>query len=289
MKLTEWRHVSYLALILFLAITGCETSEKSMKKESPTTRPSVEIIAHRGSSGEAPENTLAAVQLAWRQNTDAVEVDVHASKDGQIVVIHDGDTNRVAGVPKPVAEQTLAELQSLDVGAWKDPKFAGEKIPTLADVLRTIPDGKRMFVEVKCGPEILPELRRVVDASRKTPEQIVFIGDNLEVCAALKQAFPRHRVFYIFAFTRDPNTQAWTPPADDLTASVRKAGLDGLDLDYTGPIDGNYVQTLRSAGLELYVWTVDDLAAAQTLAKAGVAGITTNLPEQVRNALTEAP
>jgi glycerophosphoryl diester phosphodiesterase len=218
-----------------------------------------------------------------------VEIDVYLSKDGKIVVIHDGDTNRVAGVPKAVAEQTLAELQSLDVGAWRGEKWKGEKIPTLSEVLQTIPDGKRLFVEVKCGPEILPELRRVVDESRKKPEQVVFISFSLETCAALKQAFPKHRVFWLYEYKRDPNTQAWTPPVDDLIAAVRKAGLDGLDMACTGPIDGNFVQTLRSAGLELYVWTVNDVAEAQRFAQAGVAGITTDIPKQVHAALPGAP
>lgn len=255
-----------------------------MKKESLPVRPRPEIIAHRGASGEAPENTLAAIRLAWRQNADAVEVDIHLSRDGRIIVLHDDDTNRVAGVPRPVAEQTLAELQTLDVGVWKDPKFAGEKIPTFQEVLRTIPDGKRMFVEIKCGAEILPELRRVVAESGKQPEQIAWISFSLEICTVLKRTFPMHRVYFLSGFSRDPNTGACTPTMDELILSAQKAHLDGLDLARQGPIQGDCMQKLRAAGLELYVWTVNDPVEAKRLAAAGAAGITTDYPKQLRDA-----
>src|SRR4051794_3938882 len=99
----------------------------------------VEVIAHRGASHDAPENTLAAIKLAWQQEADAAEFDLHLSRDGKLVVIHDADTRRVAGVDKRVAEQTLAELRRLDVGAWKGPRFAGERIATLEEVLATVP------------------------------------------------------------------------------------------------------------------------------------------------------
>src|SRR3954470_14279804 len=121
--------------------------------------PRVEIVGHRGASFDAPANPVAAIKLAWEQKADGSEFDIYLTKDGQIAVIHDKDTKRTAGgVNKVVAESTLAELRALDVGKWKGEKFAGEKIPTLAEMLATVPPGKRVFIEVKCGPEIVPEL-----------------------------------------------------------------------------------------------------------------------------------
>src|SRR5580698_8356847 len=102
----------------------------------------MEIIAHRGSSFEAPENTLAAVNLAWRQRADAVEIDVHLSRDGRLVVIHDSNTRRTTGVNRKVARQTLAELHALDAGRWKGLTWLGEKIPSLEEVLASVPPGK---------------------------------------------------------------------------------------------------------------------------------------------------
>ena len=139
------------------------------------TADDVEIVAHRGASYDAPENTLESVKLGWEQGADAVEVDVYLSKDGYIVVHHDSDTKKTAGVNRKVVDQTLAELQQLDVGARKGAKWNGVRIPELDDVLVTIPEGKRMFVEVKCGPEIIPSLAKAFEKSGKKAEQLVVI------------------------------------------------------------------------------------------------------------------
>ena len=127
----------------------------------------VEIIGHRGASSEAPENTLASFRLAWAQHADAGELDIYLSKDGEVVVIHDATTRRVGKRSRRVVDQTLAELKQLDVGQWKGSKWAGERIPTLAEVLSTIPDGKRLFIEIKCGPEVIPPLVKVLETARK--------------------------------------------------------------------------------------------------------------------------
>ena len=105
--------------------------------------PRVEIVAHRGASHDAPENTLPALRLAWEQGADASEFDVYLTKDGRVAVIHDKDTKRVAAVDKRVADQTLAELKALDVGRWKAPRFAGTTVPTLEEMLADVPDGKQ--------------------------------------------------------------------------------------------------------------------------------------------------
>src|SRR5438552_9814499 len=121
----------------------------------------MEIIAHRGASHDAPENTLASVNLAWRQHADAVEIDVQFSKDGKLVVIHDNSTRRTGRVNKKVSEQTLSELRRLDVGRWRGRTWSGQRIPTLDEVLATVPHGKRLYVELKCGPDGLAEFIRI--------------------------------------------------------------------------------------------------------------------------------
>src|SRR5437762_11744744 len=108
-----------------------------------------EIIAHRGSSFLAPENTLAAVQLGWREGADAAEGDFRLTADGQIVCVHDKTFKRTAGIDRLVAEMTLAEIESLDVGSWKAATFAGERVPTLDQLLDTLPETRRFFVEIK--------------------------------------------------------------------------------------------------------------------------------------------
>jgi glycerophosphoryl diester phosphodiesterase len=138
----------------------------------------VEIIAHRGASFDAPENTLTAMKLAWEQNADAIELDLWLSKDGRLVVFHDADAKRIAGVPRKIAEMTWAEVQGLNAGAWKDPQFKGERIPTLESILETVPKGRRAVLEIKSGPEIVPEIKRVLDASKRSPREIAIISFN---------------------------------------------------------------------------------------------------------------
>ena len=153
----------------------------------------MEIIAHRGASHDAPENTLAAIRLGWAQGADAVEIDVHCSKDGHVVVIHDADLRRTAGVSRRVAAQTLNELKAFDVGSWKDARFADEHIPTLAGAMATVPDGKRLFVEVKCGPECVPAFVKTFHASGKAASQIVPIGFGIETMRPSSRRCPNWR------------------------------------------------------------------------------------------------
>ncbi len=244
----------------------------------------VEIIAHRGASFDAPENTLASIQLAWKQNADAVEIDVWFSKDRHLVVIHNGTTRKTTGVRRRVSSQTLAELQSLDAGRWKGRKWIGERIPTFAAALANVSDGKRLFVEIKCGAECLPEFIEDVHRSGKHPGQVVPIGFSLETMKRLKKAMPALEVCWIAEFKRAWNGR-WLPRAETLIEQAKDAGLDGLDLSGRGPVDAVFARKVHDAGLKLYIWTVDAPAKAKKLIAAGVDGITTNRPQWLRSKL----
>ena len=241
---------------------------------------SVEIIAHRGASFDAPENTLASIQLGWKQGADAVEIDVQFSKDGHIVVIHDDTTRKTAGVRRKVGAQTLAELRQLDVGRWKHAKWAGEGIPTLAEAIATIPDGKRLFVEIKGGEVCIPQFVKTFRASGKTSQQVVPIGFSLDTMRQLKQALPELEICWISDFKR--TLRGWSPTAEKLVTLAKEAGLDGIDVSGKGPIDAVFAQKVHEDGLTLYIWTVDSPALARKLAAAGVDGITTNKPGWLR-------
>lgn len=243
----------------------------------------MEIIAHRGASHDAPENTLAAIRLGWAQGADAVEIDVHLSKDGQVVVIHDATLLKTAGVRRRVALQTLDELQAFDVGSWKHARFAGEGVPTLAEALATIPKGKRLFVEIKCGPECIPAFVKTYRASRKASSQVVPIGFGLETMRGIKQALPELEVAWVAEFKR--TLRGWSPRAETLIEKAKTAGLDALDLDGRGPLDAEFVGKVHAAGLKLYVWTVDAPARAEKLRAAGIDGVTTNKPGWLRKQL----
>ncbi len=243
-----------------------------------STIPAVEIIGHRGASDSAPENTLASVNLAWQRNADAVEIDIQLTKDGQIVAYHDKTTKRIGGRDQAVKEQTLTQLQMLDVGAWKNPQYSGEKIPALTQILKTIPDKKRLFIEIKCGVEVLPLLKRDLNASGKTPAQTVLIGFDYEIMRQAKQLFPERKVFWVFKAKRDNETGDWEHNADYYIQKANAAQLDGLDIGFNKFITKEFVQQAQAADLPVYIWTVNSVADARKLTEMGVKGITTDRP-----------
>ena len=245
----------------------------------------MEIIGHRGAAHDAPENTLASFRLGWEQGADAVELDVRLTRDGHALVIHDADTRRVTGVANRVAASTLAALRALDAGGWKGSRWAGEKLPTLAEALALIPEGKRLVIEIKCGPEILPELERVITASGKTAAQLLIISFHLEVCAAAKKMFPKIPVLLLSTLKHLPMTNRWTPRARGLIAKAVAARLDGLNIEGPAGLDAEFIRQVHAAGLKCVTWTVDQPDAAKNLRDAGIDALTTNRPGWLREQL----
>lgn len=248
----------------------------------------VQIVAHRGASHDAPENTLAAQKLAWEQKADAVETDIHLSKDGLLVVMHDKTTKRTAGREGAVVEMTMAELKTLDAGSWKAPQFAGEKIPVLDEQLALIPAGKRMLVEIKIGPEIVPELKRALARSGATEKKITIISFNFDSLVEVRKQLPRYETLWLLSY-RSPEAakkaKTPNPTVDEMIQRAKAARLTGLDLQHTWPLTAADVKKIRDAGLQLHVWTVDDVAIAKRWIDLGVASITTNRPGWLREQL----
>lgn len=243
----------------------------------------VEVVAHRGYSAKAPENTVAAFNLAWDQGSDACELDLYLTKDGKIAVLHDKDTKRTTGVNKLVKDSTLAELQELDAGSWKNKAYKGEKIPDLAESLKTLPVGtKRFLLEVKCGPEVVPVLAKELSEWPKLRRhQLCIIAFNREVAQQSKKALPWIKVLRLSS--EKENKQ----PVDlaQLIADTKADGLDGLDLGLKWKWSEEMVKQIKDAGLELHVWTVNKPGDVRRLAELGVDGITTDDPVMVKAAL----
>lgn len=243
------------------------------------------IVGHRGCSHDAPENTLAAFKLAWEQGADAIEGDFHLTRDGEIACIHDKDTERVSGKKRKliVAESTLAELQQVDVGSWKHKRYAGERVPTLRDVLATVPAGKTIYIEIKCGPEILPALKLQLTASSLTSEQIIIISFDDKVIAESKRQLPGYKAQWITSFKPDEKTGVWTPSLESVLQTLRETRADGLDckgvLEVVTP---TFVQALRSHGHEFHTWTINEPEQAARLCELGVQSLTTDRPGFLR-------
>lgn len=243
-----------------------------------------EIIGHRGASHDAPENTLPSVRLGFEQGADAVEIDVFATADGRIVAIHDPDTQRVAGVKLDVAKSTLAELRELDAGSWKGEQWAGTVIPTLEEVLEAVPEGHRLFIEVKCEKSALPNLEQAIESSGKR-ERVVLISFSLPLIEQAKRMMRDLPAYWIYGFSLRERARWGNPTMHGLIRKADKAGLDGLDLDGEGPITQSFVEKLRARGMDLYVWTVNDPKRARELLTMGVTGITTDRPGYLRQQL----
>lgn len=227
----------------------------------------VRIIAHRGASYLAPENTVAAARLAWKSGADAVECDIYLSKDKRIICIHDATTGRTTGQNYRISETESAVLRKLDAGSFKDPKYRGEKLPFLHELIRTVPRGKELVIELKCGPEVLPFLKETVERHRKG-RIFSFISFNMNTITETKQYFPGDCCCWLCS------------KADQLDAGIAvaaEAGLDGISLHFS-IISSEVMKRAAEKGLDVYAWTVDDPAEAKRLTALGVKAITTNRP-----------
>lgn len=238
------------------------------------------VIAHRGASSDAPENTLAAITLGFEQGADFVEIDLHLTADGEIVVIHDATTKRTGDADLEVSKHALADLKRVDVGAFKGPQWAGERIPTLEDALAAVPAGRGLFLELKCGEQILPHLANVIERSSLSTEQIVLIGFDLPTISGAKRRLPKHRAYWLVDFKQDAATGTWKPTRRDVLQ--RAAGsVDGVNLRACDAVDAEFTAQAKAVGFPVYVWTVNDPVLTDRMRNAGVAGITTDRPKRL--------
>jgi len=239
------------------------------------------VIAHRGASAEAPENTMAAFARAWELGSDAIECDVRLTADGEVVCIHDADTSRVSGQRMQLEQNTYAALKALDVGAWLGPNYSGTQIPLLSQLLCNVPVGRQVFIEVKCGVEILPRLIIELQAAPLKLQQLTVIAFDTSVVQQLKCLLPELRVYWLHSVGSDYCGRSKIKLKDVLN-QLRELGADGLGLSAHTGINQRIVTGITQAGLELNIWTVDDPQEAFRLAELGVNSITTNQPLRVR-------
>ncbi|WP_319500816.1 glycerophosphodiester phosphodiesterase family protein [uncultured Draconibacterium sp.] len=244
-----------------------------------TTMAQNTFIAHRGASYLAPENTVASAKLAWELGADAVEVDVHLTKDNRVIVIHDKDTKRTCygKTNLTIAKTPSILLRDLDAGVWKGEEFKGEKLPFLAEIIETVPEGKTLVVEIKAGgDEIIPALSRIVDNSGKK-EQIVFISFGWKTIVATHQEFPDNKCYWLSSVKQGLNKKM---------EEAATEGLTGVNLKYS-IIDEEIMSHASDLNLEVLSWTIDDPEEAQRLTNIGVSGITTNRPKWLKEQMNQ--
>lgn len=239
------------------------------------------IIAHRGASYNAPENTMEAFKLAWSEGADGMEADFYLSADGQVVCMHDKTTERTAGVKNNVVDSTFEELSQLDVGVWKDPKFKGERIPTLGQIIDALPAGKWFFVEIKDGPRIVDPIAKILAEKKPDAKRVVLISFSDDVVKACREKIPDYPA-YLISSLKDFEKPG--KPEEHLKI-LEDSKAQGLLFKATAPVTEEWLRMARGAGRVLFAWTVDEPELAKRMSDLGVDFIGSNRPGYLRERL----
>lgn len=252
------------------------------------------VIAHRGYSSQAPENTLAAFQRALETGADMIELDVHLSKDNQVIVIHDATLKRTTGESGTVKSKTLTELKQLDAGSWFSSEFKDEPIPTLEEVIKLVDGKSTLLIEIKVDDQ-----SKVYEGLTK--EILAVIRKNHAANWCILQAFESEYLTELYQsettipyFKLIVNTHEPVPTYID--SKLRWGSMDkSIPFKAINP----YYKTLtpmqvsqwQSQGYEVHTYTVDEAEDIKLIANMGVNGIITNYPEramQLRDKIQQA-
>ncbi len=230
----------------------------------------IEIIAHRGFSGAAPENTLAALSAALDAGADSVEFDVQIASCGTPILFHDSHLGRTTNGAGPPGRRTLAQLKVLDAGSWFGSDFAGERIPTLAEALELCGDSfQRIYLEIKSYRE-LHDIDRIIDLTRAAgvTDRTAFISLDWTPLERVATQCPDGLIGYVVD-SRDR--------LDDALELAGRKNSALIDLNHTLVLeDPDLPEKISNAGHDQAVWTVNEVADAEAIVKAGIYRLTTN-------------
>lgn len=229
----------------------------------------MKIIAHRGASAYAPENTMAAFRLAWHMGADGIELDCHLSEDGVPVVIHDPTLKRTAGIDRTVASCSAAELAAIDVGGWKGAEFTGETVPLLSDVLRQCPPGRTVFIEMKAPahPNLPTAVASVVADFPELADSVHAISFDARLLHAWHSARPNGCSLLLL------NDKSPLPGPD------APSPWHGYGFSRRLKLPKSLLQTLSENQVTLSVWTVNRKSAARSYRQLGFHYLTSDYPD----------
>lgn len=245
------------------------------------------IIAHRGASYLAPENTLASVKMAWNLNATHVEIDVKLTSDNEIVVFHDDTTKRYNNIDKNIKEYTFSELSKIDVGSFKGQIWSNEKIPNLAQILKTIPKYGILVVELKDGPETIPALEKLYENYSSIWSQIEFISFNYKTICATKKTFPNNKSLWLLDLDYNKETAKETLPTTDIIKKIKDHHLDGINVFAGEFANQTFFETIKKEGLLIYMWTINTIEHATKYMNFKPDAITTDRPNWLQQKLNQ--
>lgn len=254
------------------------------------TRP--RIIAHRGASGHAPENTLSAFTLAAEMGADGIELDVHLTKDGQVVVLHNDTVDATTDGQGSVSQMPLHKLKTLDAGGWYDARYVDERIPTLAEVFETMGPRLLINVEIKIGRNRIDQAKRHGQLETEVVRLIENYDLSHRVLVSSFSPFVLRRVHalcphlplgYLYAQLPGPSPllalrliRDWIVPYDALHPAL-------------GWVDATRVTWAQHKSLALNVWTVNEPNDMRRMCDLGANGIITNYPDRFNQILADRP
>jgi len=271
-----------VAVLLCFATVVSAADRPTTIDEFYDTDAKTRVIAHRGFSGAAPENTLAAVRAAIEVTADMVEIDVTLSADGHIVVIHDETLARTTDGTGEVARLTLAELQQLDAGSWFDPSFAGEAIPTLDQVLAEV-DG-RVLLNIEIKSEAVPRevVSKVASAVREHAmvDQVVVSSFSPIALEEMRSLAPEIRTAVLYNTTFHQGRDAV-----DIVTGVGASVFNIKRQRLTRKM----LRRCRQHDIPIGVYTVNEPRRMRRLVKKGLDAIFTDRPDLLIEILSPAP
>ena len=244
------------------------------------------VYGHRGLSARAPENTLAAFSLIREENIPGVELDVHQCATGELVVAHDDDLLRTAGVRLSLREAPLGSIKEHDVGSWFDPKFRNQKVPTLSEVFELLGDGVEYDIEIK--PYGVRLGRPMPQGPEVTLGALIHHHGLADRC--LVSSFDPLVLNRFASVSRTIPTALIYSSSGDLPITIRSGrGRLLCRPDHLKPyfrdITSGFVRRQTARGRRVIAWTVDDPTEGRRLARAGVGGLVSNSPDVILNAL----
>jgi len=238
----------------------------------PDADPRPLVIGHRGASADAPENTIAAFELALEQGADGIELDVHLTADGQPVVIHDFTLERTTDGAGPVSGRLLRELKRLDAGGWLDRRFRGQRVQTLQEVLERFRERARFWIELKGGAALYPGIE----------ERVVSMVEIYDVVdRVLVQSFDHAAIGRVRSLNQEIPVGALVARAPLDPSLLRPEAISAI-CPGAEVLTEALLAEIRRAGLGCYVWTVNEPAQMDRLVEWGVSGIITDRPGLLR-------
>lgn len=285
MKIAHLLFRTLIFLLVFIALvflTGDFYIKEKYQNNTYPKRPTQGlIIAHRGASGSAPENTLAAVRLALAQKADMIEIDVFLSKDGQIVVMHDQKVDRTTNGKGNIESLTLREIKQLDAGSWFANTFKGEKVPTLPEVLQTIEGQAKLLIEIKkSGRDIAQKVATLIYQQKASTWCIIqsFDPQVIENLNALRSTIEKHQLVIGNLPLLLPYHYNKCLSLGNIYQYRAVQSINPMYLFTTKKV----VDKIHQQKQKVMVWTINQPQDMERFLKMGVDGLITNYPAKAR-------